>query len=550
MRSLRFSILIKYPARRELFMDLSLQRRRSFLAGFLVLVLAVTNSAAQTGTSSLHGTITDGKGASVGGATVVISSPEIGVTLTTKTDRDGAYQFLEVRPSTYTLTVTAAGFRTLKQSGVQLPVATPVTDDLKLELGSVSTMVEVSGTALTINTQDATLGTAFNQTQISSLPFEGRDPVAILSLQPGVVTVADRDQVDINADSRGGSVNGAPSDQTNVTLDGIDNNDQLKGFAFTGALRATLDSIEEFRVTTSNSGADQGRSSGGHGSLRTKSGTNDFHGTAYEYYRPKNLVANDYFNKHAQLQAGEPNKPPSLLRNTFGGSFGGPIKKDRLFFFAAYEGQRTRESTQVRRAVPSAALRDGVIQYQCTDPSACPGSSVQGLSGASYDIPAGFNGLGPTQIAQMDPNCTSNGTCPQGRGVDPSVITTMNLYPLPNSDQLGDGFNFRAFTFSSPTPNKLDTYVAKFDYNLTQSGSQRLFVRLGLQNDHANGAQQFPGQQASTVDTNNSKGIIAGYSWTISPTKVNSIHYGFVRQGIGDNGASQTQFVYMRGLPQ
>jgi hypothetical protein len=502
----------------------------------------------QTATSSLRGTVTDKLGASVPDAQITISSPDIGVTLTTKTDKQGAYQFLEVRPATYLLTVEAAGFATLKQSRLVLLVATPRTNDVKLEVATVATTVEVVSSAQTLNTTDATLGNAFNQSQISSLPFEGRDPVAILSLQPGVVTVADRGQVDLNQDSRGGSVNGARSDQTNVTLDGVDNNDQLKGFAFTGALRATLDSIEEFRVTTSNAGADQGRSSGAQVSLLTKSGTNDFHGTAYEYYRPKNLVANDYFNKHAELQAGEPNKPPSLLRNTFGGSFGGAIKKDRLFFFAAYEGQRTRESTQVRREVPSAALRDGVIQYQCTDSSQCPGGPVQGVSGASYDIPAGFNGLGPAQIAQMDPNCTGNGTCPQGPGVNPSVLATLNSYPLPNSNQLGDGFNFRAFTFSSPTPQKLDTYVAKFDYNVTPSGSQRLFVRLGLQNDHVAGAEQFPGQAPSTVDTNNSKGIIAGYSWTISPTKVNSFHYGFVRQGIGNNGASLEHFVFLRGL--
>src|SRR5216683_1554460 len=529
-----------------------LRHIKGLLGLFIVVVVVCLLSASlvlgQTATSSLRGTVTDESGASVPDAKVMISSPDIGVTLTTRTDKDGAYQFVEVRPATYLLTVAAAGFATLKQSGLVLLVATPRTNDVKLELASVATTVEVVSSAQTLNTTDATLGNAFNQSQIASLPFEGRDPVAILSLQPGVVTVADRGMVDENGDSRGGSVNGARSDQTNVTLDGIDNNDQLKGFAFTGALRATLDSIEEFRVTTSNSGADQGRSSGAQVSLLTKSGTNEFHGTAYEYYRPKNLVANDYFNKHAELQAGEPNTPPSLLRNTFGGSFGGAIKKDRLFFFAAYEGQRTRESTQVRREVPSAALRDGVIQYQCTDPSACPGGSVQGLSGASYDIPAGFNGLGPAQIAQMDPNCTGNGTCPQGAGIDPSVIATMNSYPLPNSNQLGDGFNFRAFTFSSPTPNKLDTYVVKFDYNLTQNGSQRLFVRLGLQNDHSNGAEQFPGQPARTVDTNNSKGIIAGYSWTISPTKVNSLHYGFVRQGIGNNGASLEHFVFLRGL--
>ena len=543
----------------------SLFTKRNLLAGLIALIivaLAAAGTWAQTGTSSLRGTITDPKGASVGGATVVISSPTIGVTLTTKTDKDGSYQFLEVRPSTYTLTVTAAGFQTLKQSGLQLPVGTPVTDDLKLELGSVSTMIEVSGTALTINTQDATLGSAFNQTQISSLPFEGRDPVAILSLQPGVVTVADRDQVDTNADSRGGSVNGARSDQTNVTLDGVDNNDQLKGYAFTGALRATLDSIEEFRVTTSNAGADQGRSSGAQVALVTKSGGNDFHGTAYEYNRPTNMVANDYFHKHAELQNGEPNRPPRLLRNTFGGSFGGPIKKERAFFFLSYEGQRTRESLQARHPVPSAALRDGVILYQCADPTSCPGGSVAGVSGAQHSFPAGFNGLGPAQIASMDPNCTGNATCPWGPGVDPNSLATMNLYPLPNSSQLGDGFNYQAFTFSAAAPSKLDTYVARFDYNLTASGSQRLYARLGLQNDHAvptslagginvgtnSGAPQFPGQPPAAVSTNNSKGIITGYTWLISPTKVNAFHYGFIRQGTGDNGSADQQFVRLRGL--
>ena len=535
--------------------------KRSLLVSLIAILLSVAYASAQTVTTSVRGTITDPKGASVPGATVTLTSPEIGLTLTTKTDRDGAYQFLELRPATYTLTVAAAGFATLRQSGLQLLVATPRTNDLKLGVAGVITTVEVVSSALTLNTTDATLGNAFSQTQIAALPFEGRDPVAILSLQPGVVTVADRGMVDLNQDSRGGAVNGARSDQTNVTLDGIDNNDQLKGFAFTGALRATLDSIEEFRVTTTNAGADQGRSSGAQVALLTKSGTNTFHGTAYEYNRPKNLVANDWFNKHAELQSGQPNTPPSLLRNTFGGSVGGAIKKDRLFFFAAYEGQRTRESTQVRREVPSAALRDGVIIYQCNhaDPNSktnCPGGPVTGLSGASYDIPApvvnadgsvtAYKGLNPAQIASMDPNCTGNGTCPQGAGVDPSVIATMNLYPLPNSNQLGDGFNFRAFTFSSPTPNKLDTYVAKFDYNL--SANQRLFVRLGLQNDHFNGEQQFPGQPARTVDTNNSKGIIAGYTWAIGPSKVNSLHYGFVRQGIGNNGTSLEHFVFLRGL--
>jgi Carboxypeptidase regulatory-like domain len=538
--------------------------KRNFFVAFIALMfvaLAASHTCAQTGNSSLRGTITDQNGSSVPDATVTITSTAIGVTLTTKTDREGTYQFAEVRPSTYTLTVSAAGFATYKQTALQLLVATPSTIDVKMQLASVTTTVEVVGATQTMNTTDATIGNAFNQTQISSLPFEGRDPAGILSLQPGVVTVADRGKVDTNGDSRGGSVNGARSDQTNLTLDGIDDNDQVRGNAFTGALRATLDSIEEFRVTTTNSGADQGRSSGAQVQLMTKSGTNEFHGTAYEYNRPTNTVANEYFNKHAELKNGLPNVPPRLLRNTFGGSFGGPIKKDRAYFFLAYEGQRTRESYQITRIVPSAALRDGVIQYLCAPAQTCPGGSVQGLDGNTFNFAPGVNGLGPSQIAQMDPNCSANGTCPWGPGVNPHVIQTLNQYPLPNSDQLGDTLNYRAYTFAAPTPSKLDTYVARFDYNLTQSGTQRLFARLGLQNDNAvpttvpgdnlgtnSGASQFPGQSPSVVSTNNSKGIIAGYAWTISPAKVNTFHYGYIRQGIGNNGAALQNFVELRGL--
>jgi hypothetical protein len=547
---------------------------------FLLILLGAGIAMAQTATSSLRGTITDPKGSTVPGAEVTLTSAERGVSLTTKTDRDGQYQFLEVRPGTYTLEVVAAGFSKIRQNNLILLVATAARSDFQMTLATGATTVEVTASLQTVNTSDATIGNAFNQTQLSALPFEGRDPAGILSLQPGVVTVADRGKVDTHGDSRGGAVNGARSDQTNLTLDGIDNNDQVAGNAFIGALRTTLDSIEEFRVTTTNSDAESGRSSGAQVSLVTKSGTNQIHGAAYEYNRPTNMVANDYFNKHSQLTNGETNKPPRLLRNTFGGSFGGAIKKDRLFYFLAYEGQRTRESYQISRFVPSAALRDGVIQYPCapvldssgnvieTAVQVCPGgsgNSAQGKSGTTYTPGPGFNALGPTQIATMDPRCTGTGTCTASAGlnpgIDPFVLQTLNTYPLPNGDNVGDGFNYRGYTFSAPTPSKLDTYVAKFDYNVTSSGSQRLFVRLGLQNDHGvptsvpgnqlgtnSGAEQFPGQPDSVVETNNSKGIVTGYTWVISPTKVNNFHYGFIRQGIGGNGASVQNFVRLRGL--
>ena len=193
------------------------------------------------------------------------------------------------------------------------------------------------------------------------LPLEAGNVPELLSLQAGVAYTGNRPDINKDTDTRNGSVNGARSDQSNITLDGVDVNADTKGYAFTSVLPITQDSVQEFRVTTSNYNADEGRSSGAQVALVTKSGTNQFHGSAFESHRSTGTSANDYFIKLAELQSGEPNKPPRLLRNNFGGSLGGPIKKDHLFFFVNYEGHRQREDQSVVRVVPSQTLQDGVI---------------------------------------------------------------------------------------------------------------------------------------------------------------------------------------------
>ena len=223
---------------------------------------------------------------------------------------------------------------------------------------AINETIEVSDIAQTINTSDATIGNAVSNSTIQALPMEGRNVPVLLSLQPGVVYLNSR-ATNPDQDSRSGAVSGARSDQSNVTLDGVDDNDQRQGYAFTGVLRSTLDSVEEFRVSTTNSNADSGRSSGAQVTLVTKSGTNKFHGSLYEYNRNNVGEANDWFNKAAEISAGLPNKPGQLIRNTFGGTFGGPIKKDRLFFFANYEGQKTQENVQQNLTVPTASFRAG-----------------------------------------------------------------------------------------------------------------------------------------------------------------------------------------------
>ncbi len=507
--------------------------------------LVVPGSSAQTASTSLIGSVTDSRGALIPGVTLILSNPQTGFTREVKTNNQGVYQFLQVPPATYELTVNASGFAMQKQNNVVLMVNTPATLDIAMQVEGTKTIVEVTGVAPLVNTQDASLGHAFNSDQIAYLPFEGREAASILSLQPGVAFTGNGSHINQGSDSRSGAVNGARSDQTNVTLDGIDDNDQTQGLAFTGALRPTLDSLQEFRVTTSNATADAGRSSGGQVALVTKSGTNTIHGTVYEYYRPPFGAANDWFNESAQVSQGLPNKPAFLLRNTFGTTFGGPLKKNRLFYFLAYEGQRTRENLQATRIVPSAGLRNGSLTYLCSGDSTCP-------AGGTFT-------LTPADLAKMDPNCTGLGTCPLGPGANPAVMKIFQQYPLPNTNSLGDGLDFEGFTFSSPLPGKLDTYVAKIDYNLTANGNHQVFVRGGLMSDRGaansdptsstgSGGSEFPGQPANITHLNNTKGLIAGYTGVLRPNLLNSFRYGFIRQGFVDLGQQSQHYINFRGL--
>src|SRR5258706_13661246 len=373
---------------------------------FSVILFCSLRSLSQTAVTSLHGAVIDPGGAVTPQADVTLTNRDSGFSQTRKSNAEGEYNFQQISPGKYTVTVTAAGFAPQVRQ-VELLVNQPATLDIKLTLQTANLVVEVSDLAVSLNTSDATIGTPFNQSQIQALPFEGNNVLDLLSLQPGVMFLGRQSDSQMDSDSRSGSVNGARSDQNNYTLDGLDDNNQNKGYAFEGVLRSTRDSVEEFRVVTTNSNADSGRSSGAQVALVTRGGTNSFHGSAYEYHRPTNMVANDWFNKHSELQNGQPNVPGKFLRNTFGGSFGGPVLKDKLFFFLAYEGQRTAENKQVTREVPTASLRQGNLTY-C---KSVPGETNP--CSANTD----FVTLTPANIASMDPNCSKTGTCPNGPGI-------------------------------------------------------------------------------------------------------------------------------------
>ena len=512
--------------------------RRAHVALFLMLIFGLVNVAwGQTGTTSVRGSVTDKTGAVITGASVKINNLQTGYGRATTTGELGTYEFVALPPGTYTLTVEKENFRKYEQSSLQLLVNVPTTVNIAMEIGTVSQTVEVTGQTETLNTTDASIGAAFGESQIKQLPLEGRNIPDLLTLQAGVVYTGNRSDIDKDFDTRGGAVNGARSDQSNVTLDGVDVNDQVNGYAFTSVLPVTVDSVQEFRVTTTSYNADQGRSSGAQVSLVTKSGTNSFHGSLYEYHRNTLTSANDYFVKKSELEAGQPNVAPKLIRNIFGGSLGGPIWKDRLFFFANYEGYRQAEEASEQRIVPSDTLRQGIVMYQCDDPSACPGGPIPGTN---FSTPAGYYALTPANLTTMDPLHT---------GPNQVVLKYFNSFPEPNDLTLGDGHNFVGYRFRGPIPTRNNWYIARLDYKLTANGNHSLFWRGALRNDSHSTSPYFLGQTPLQSNVDYSKGFTVGYTGTIRQNLLNNFRWGYTRQSIGVLGSNDTQpFIEFRGL--
>src|SRR5580704_16205103 len=508
----------------------SRQGATRLLCVFALAALLAAAAMAQS-TSQLNGSVTDPSGASVTGAKITLTNPATGLQRTATSNGTGLYQFLDVPPGDYRLDATATGFAAYLVPKVTLVVSTPSTILIRMQVAGATQTVNVEAETPLINRTDASLGNTLEQDQIAELPIADRNVVQLLSLQPGVSYMGIQSQSLQDTDTRSGAVNGMRSDQSNVTLDGIGVNDQNNGYAFTSVLNVPPDSVEEFRVTTANANADSGYSSGAQVALATKSGTNNFHGSAYEYNRNTIFSANDPFLKESQLSSGESNTAPKLLRNVFGVTFGGPIWKNRLFFFANYEGRRDAEGTSVLRTVPSATLRAGDLVYKCADPTQCLGGTVNGVTG----VQSGYYALGPTQIKAMDP---------LGIGPSAGVLAILNQYPAAN-ENAGDGSNTLGFRFAPPADASFNTYITRLDYNITANGSETLFARGETQNFKQPGQPQFPGQSAATNALDDSKGLTIGITSLITPKLINDFHWGYIRQGVNNAGASQYPGVFL-----
>ncbi|MGI8545137.1 MAG: carboxypeptidase regulatory-like domain-containing protein [Aridibacter sp.] len=500
-------------------MNFSILKSKVFLT-FLTLcfsVVLVGNTNAQSGTSTVNGVVTDQTGAAVPGATVRISNPNTGYSRTVITNNDGKYSFPGIPPATYTLEVEAGNFKKAVNTNVVAAVDSIAEINVALEPGDVTATVDVTSNTIesVVNTQDASLGNNFVPQQITQLPTNLRRVNDLLSLQPAV--------------TREGYVAGGRSDQANITLDGVDINDQQTGgrsgqfdTSQGSVLRATTESVEEFRITTTNANANQGRSSGAQISLVTRSGTNGFHGAGFYFYRPTEFSANSFFNNLAGVER------PSLARDVFGGRLGGPIIKDKLFFFYSYEGQRQELGDSTSSTVPLASLGQGIIRFRGTGPS-----------------------CGPLSADQNTPNCSVglaelNNTIFPDVGINPAALSVLadaaGRYPA-NVPRGGDIFNTGEFRFNVSRTIAENTHIARFDYNL--SDSQLLFFRANYQGDTSTGLSQFPDTPQTNLWSHPYGGVI-GHNWTISSNKINNFRYGYTRQAFSNQGDSSDPAISFR----
>jgi hypothetical protein len=473
-------------------------------------------------TALLRGTVSDPQGALIPSAAVTLSNSSTGFIRTTITNPQGEYQFLQVAPGTYKLVVEKVGFTLATRTDVQLMVNTPATLDLRLELGRTAETVNVSAETSAINTVDASVGNAFSEQQVRELPLETRNVVQLLSLQPGVTTNGEvmgarrdannitLDGVDVNDNQNAGLV--AQNTTTGNTYQGVNGNSNNVNSGFNSVLPIPLDSVQEFRVTVGGEGVAQGRSSGGQVVLVTKSGTNDLHGSLYEYNRNTATSANTWFNN----QSGVPVQ--QLVRNQFGASIGGPIKKDRLFYFVNWEQRIDSSSVAQVRAVPSETLKQGTLLVQLTD------GSVQSI--------------GPSQLPQVDP---------LGIGLNVPYQKILNQYPVGNDAAFGQdgGLNFSGFRFNAPDRLNDMSWVAKVDYRLDNAGKHMLSVRGTLGDNTIDQLlAEFPGQSPSSIERDNNKGFAAHYTAIVTPTLINSFTYGLTRLGENLSGVGGTGFQF------
>jgi hypothetical protein len=540
-------------------------QRRGFFLRFLFLALAVpaisllvsVSLHAQADTGSIQGTIKDQSGAVIPGAKVTLTNEGTNLAITMTAGGDGTYIFEPVKIGVYSVTAEAMGFAKVVQAHVTLEIQQQRVVDLTLKPGAVTQTIEVTAAPPALQTQNASLGQVVGARDINELPLNGRNFTFLAQLAAGVNTP----QADTRGNAQNGafSANGLRPAQNNYLLDGIDNNsntvDFLNGTNF--VVLPPLDAIQEFKVQTSDYSAQFGRAGGAILNATIKSGTNNFHGTAWEYLRNDKFDAADWFEDAGQIHKGE------YRQNQFGGTLGGPVIKNKVFFFGDYEGLRKRQGVVFTSTVPTAAETASGFTDLSAIISGQTGTQTDDL-GRSFPVGTVFDPATTRAVTatETDPVtgllATGTGyvrdpfsTCPittitytlaacglnqlpSGRLDQTTAVKLLNLYPAPTNT------NFSSNYADTPVgKEKRNAFDVRMDFN--KGDKDQIFARFSYVDD----PQFIPGPFAGIADggafqqgiqTANSIQPVVSWTHTVSPTSVNEARLGINRIGTGRTG--------------
>ncbi len=463
----------------------------------VVAVLLVSSTIAQTTQGGISGAIHDEKGANIAGAQITVKNSATGLQRDTTAADNGTFRVMALPTGTYQITAQAAGFATGTTTGIDVGVDQIRTVDLTLHVGAKAEVVEVQADAALTQTESTKLGQIIDNRKVEDLPLNGRDFAQLARLNPGVSTSGGGGgQQGGEGGVSGFSSNGQRSTSNNFLVDGVDNNDYFAGQA---AQIPSIDSIQEFEVQTNTFSAEYGRNTGSVVNLVTKSGSNQLHGSAYEFFRNDILDARNYFNDD-QFQKS------ALRLNQFGGTFGGPIIKNRTFFFLNYEGFRRRAGITRITNVPTLAERAG--------------------------------------------NFLDNNGNPITIAVNPTSAQLFNLFPQPNlSDPSGN------FISSPEQSDSTDQFLIKVDHRVRSSDTlSARYSRTGVDTFFP----FTPGQSGTNVpgygvNDNGANHLIAlSYTAVLSPKTLNEARFGFTRSNISlitQQGPQAADFGFNTGWP-
>lgn len=501
--------------------------------------LVAATGLAQTSTSRITGTVTDSTGALVLGATVTAKNEATGVAQTQNTTDAGLFAFPSLPVGSYTLSVEAANFKTSQKTGNILETDTPLTVDVALEPGQVSEIVTVQAGAEQIQTSNATIGNVIEQKAIEQLPLNGRNPLTLITLEAGVT------QRSAGAGSNTVSVNGSRDRAFNVTIDGIEANEASVPTATNNVFRLNPDMIREYKVTTNNATAEEGRNSGASISVATRSGGNDFHGTGFYFFRNEALNSREFY---ANAQGVD----KRLVRlNQWGGEISGPIRKEKTFFFGSYQGNQiyTTQPIDSSFGVPivySPTALSGIFRYFIADPAVpfvLDGQRITQNSPLLVNQQSGqlrpevpLCGAGRTTNCVQSFNIFAND--PRRIGFDPVVAGLLGSFPAPNTygavSSNIDGLNTGGYLWNPPASFKGPSFAARIDHTFNENNT--VFARYlysdynTLEGDPLNARPQvFPGFPPLGEVFRKSSNLALSWRRVINPRVVNEFTTGYAR---------------------